>query len=426
MNIKLENIFAVITDNEKYEIKKTDIFIKDGIIAGIGEIDDDFVAEKVIDGSEKFVMPGLVNAHTHAYMSLFRNKADDLTFSDWLFKNIMPREDKLLPEDAYWAAKLSCIEMIKTGTTSFLDMHMHKGQTAKAAFEVGNRAVVSRGISGIDRKDEGVIRRIDEALEEVDCWKDKSRISFMLAPHAIYTCGTDCLKFVIETAHNENLPLHIHLSETRQEVSDSKKNYNMTPVEYLNSLNFFDIKTVAAHCVHLEENDFKIIKEKNVNVAANPKSNLKLGNGFAPIFKMINEGINVCIGTDSSASNNSLNLFSDLNYTALIHKGTSENPQAVSAFEAFKAGTINGAKALGINAGEIKVGKVADLAILDLNCPQMRPKNNLLAALAYSANGSEVETVIIDGELVMENRKMCNVDEKEVYDRVEKIAERIQ
>ncbi len=426
MNIKLENILAVISDDNGYEIKKTDIFIKDGVIFKVGGVKKDFIPEKIIDGKDKLVIPGLINCHTHTYMSVFRNIADDLAFNDWLFKNIMPREDKLNFEDAYWGAMLACAEMIKSGTTCFLDMHMFKNQTAEAAVKSGMRAVISRGLSGESRDEDGAVRRIDEAFEEIERWEGNDRLSFMLAPHAIYTCGTDYIKYIIGKARENRLSLHTHLSETRYEVEESKKNYGMTPVKYLDSLGFFDVNTVAAHCVHLEDDDFKILKEKNVNTALNPLSNMKLGNGFAPVFKLLESGINICLGTDSAASNNSLNLFSDMNATALIHKGTGENAQAVNAFEVFKAATINGAKALSINAGQIKEGKAADLAILDLNCPQLRPMNNLMAALSYSANGSEVETVIINGEIVMENRKLCFIDESEIYENVEKIAEKIK
>ncbi len=426
MNIKLENILAIISDENSYEIKRTDIFIKDGIIFKVGAVGNNFIPEKVIDGKDKLVIPGLINCHTHTYMSVFRNIADDLAFNDWLFKNIMPREDKLSFEDAYWGAMLACAEMIKSGTTCFLDMHMFKNQTAEAAIKSGMRAVISRGLSGESRDEDGAVRRLNEAFEEVEKWEGNDRLSFMLAPHAIYTCGTDYIKYTIGKAKEYGLSLHTHLSETRYEVEEAKKNYGMTPVEYLNSIGFFDVNTVAAHCVHLQEEDFKILKEKNVNIALNPISNMKLGNGFAPVLKMFESGINICIGTDSAASNNSLNLFSDMNATALIHKGTNENAQAIDAFEVFKAATINGAKALSINAGQIKEGKAADLAILDLNCPQLRPMNNLMAALSYSANGSEVETVIINGEIVMENKKLCFIDEAEIYENVEKISQKIK
>ena len=426
MNIQLKNILAILNDEKRYETKETDIFIKDGIIDGIGDIDSDFIADKVIDGTDKLVIPGLINCHTHTYMSVFRNIADDLAFDDWLFKNIMPREDMLTDEDAYWGAMLACVEMIKTGTTCFLDMHMFKNQTAKAAVNSGMRAVISRGLSGDNRNEEGSIRRINEAIEEMEQWKNNDKLSFMFAPHAIYTCGTDYINQTIEKAKEYNVSLHTHLSETKYEVSEAKKKYNMTPVQYLDSLGFFDVNTVAAHCVHLEDCDFEILRDKKVNVALNPMSNMKLGNGFAPVQKMLDNGINICMGTDSAASNNSLNLFSDMNHTALIHKGTAENAQSVTAFDVYKAATMNGAKALNINSGKIEVGKNADLAILDLNCPQMQPKNNVMSSLSYSANGSEVDTVIIGGDIVMENKKLLNIDENEVYRKVEEIAERIK
>ena len=426
MNIKIENALAVINDEKKYEIKKTDIFIKDGLIAGIGSIESGFKADKTIDGTDKLVIPGLVNSHTHSYMSVFRNMADDLAFHDWLFKNIMPREDILTSEDAYWGAMLACIEMIKTGTTSFLDMHIFKNVTAKAANDCGMRGVISKCINGNGRTDKSTMQKISDAVEEIEQWKDNDRISFMIAPHAIYTCSTDCLELTIEKAKEYGISLHTHLSETRLEVSEAKEKYNMTPVKYLDSLGFFDVNTVAAHCVHLEDCDFEILRNKRVNVALNPISNMKLGNGFAPVQKMLDYGINICMGTDSAASNNSLNLFSDMNHTALIHKGTAENAQSVTAFDVYKAATMNSARALKINSEQIEIGKNADLAILDLNCPQMRPKNNIMAALSYSANGSEVDTVIVAGKVIMENKKLLNVDENEVYKKVEEIAERIR
>ena len=426
MNIKIENALAVINDEKKYEIKKTDIFIKDGLIAGIGSIENEFKADKTINGTDKLVIPGLVNSHTHSYMSVFRNMADDLAFHDWLFKNIMPREDILTAEDAYWGAMLACIEMIKTGTTAFLDMHIFKNVTAKAANDCGMRGVISKCINGNGRTDKSTMQKISDAVEEIEQWKDNDRISFMIAPHAIYTCSTDCLELTIEKAKEYGISLHTHLSETRLEVSEAKEKYNMTPVQYLDSLGFFDVNTVAAHCVHLEDCDFEILRNKRVNVALNPISNMKLGNGFAPVQKMLDNGINICMGTDSAASNNSLNLFSDMNHTALIHKGTAENAQSVTAFDVYKAATMNSARALKINSGQIEIGKNADLAILDLNCPQMRPKNNIMAALSYSANGSEVDTVIVAGKVIMENKKLLNVDENEVYKKVEEIAERIR
>lgn len=427
MTIHLKNILALLPDDSGYKTEKTDIYISNGVIDAIGTAPDGFTAEKTIDGEDKLVIPGLVNCHTHTYMSLFRNLADDLSFGDWLFKNIMPMEDKLTDEDAYWGAMLACVEMLKSGTTCFLDMHMFKNMTAKAAVESGMRAVISRGLVGNGRNDEGGIRRINDTREEMKNFADNDRLTFMLAPHAIYTTDAEYLSLCIDTAKELNLPLNIHLSETTNEVETAYKQYGCSPVEYLEKLGFFDVKTVAAHCVHLSDNDIEILAKHNVSVALNPMSNLKLGNGFAPVIKMQDAGINLCIGTDSAASNNTLNMFSDMNYTALVHKGTNENAQAVSANDVLGFATRNGAKALGLdNVGEIKVGMKADLAILDINRPQFFPRNNLVSALVYSANGSEVETVIVDGEIVLENGRTTLIDEKLVYAKAEETINRLK
>lgn len=421
MGIHIKNVLAVIDGT----VKRTDIYIDGNIIAGVGEIPEGFSADTVIDGTDRLASAGLVNTHTHTYMSLYRNYADDLSFSDWLFGNISPLEDRTTPDDAYVGATLACAEMIRTGTTTFVDMHMFKGMTCRAADECGMRAVISRGLCG-EGNDEGGQRRLDEAFGEMEEYKNNSRLTFMLAPHAIYTCDTDYLKKVIALAGERKLPINIHLSETRYEVSQAMEKYGVSPVKYLDDLGMFGIKTLAAHCVHISDEDIKILADRGVSVAANPKSNMKLGNGFAPIKKLLDSGVNVCIGTDSAASNNSLNMFSDMNFTALVHKGTGEDAQAVSAVEVHRMATENGAAALGINAGKIEKGMLADIILLDLNTPQFNPRNNLVAAMSYSATGSETDTVIIDGKIVMKDKKLLTIDEEKLYYEANKIMERLR
>lgn len=421
MGIHIKNVLAVIDG----KVKRTDIYIDGNIIAGVGEIPEGFSADTVIDGTDRLASAGLVNTHTHTYMSLYRNYADDLSFSDWLFGNISPLEDRTTPDDAYVGATLACAEMIRTGTTTFVDMHMFRGMTCRAADECGMRAVISRGLCG-EGDDEGGQRRLDEAFGEMEEYKNNSRLTFMLAPHAIYTCDTDYLKKVIALAGERKLPINIHLSETRYEVSQAVEKYGVSPVKYLDDLGMFGIKTLAAHCVHISDEDIKILADRGVSVAANPKSNMKLGNGFAPIKKLLDSGVNVCIGTDSAASNNSLNMFSDMNFTALVHKGTGEDAQAVSAVEVHRMATENGAAALGINAGKIEKGMLADIILLDLNTPQFNPRNNLVAAMSYSATGSETDTVIIDGKIVMRDKKLLTIDEEKLYYEANKIMERLR
>ncbi len=405
--------------------KPLNIAIDNGIIT---EITEDALlgeANTVIDACGKLAIPGLINCHTHSYMSVFRNIADDVDFETWLFRSIMPLEDRLTNEDAYYGAMLSCIEMLKSGTVCFLDMHMFKGMTISAARDCGMRAVMSRGLVG-NGDDEGGERRICETMDEKAEFGADERFSFMLGPHAIYTCDEAYLRKVAALAKKEGMGIHIHVSETKNEFDNCIKEHGMTPVEYLDSLGIFDVRAVAAHCVYLTDNDIEILARKGVYVAHNPKSNMKLGNGFAPVKKLINAGVKVCLGTDSQGSNNCLNMFSEMNHMALIHKGTGKDPQAVSARETFEAATRIGAEALGLNGGALEVGKNGDVVLIDLNRPQFYPTNNVLSSLVYSANGSEVDTVVIGGNVVLDNGKVVGVDEKEIFKKVNEIVNRLK
>ena len=419
MNILIKDIMTL-------EGIKKNVYIVDDIIAAIDFEPENFVAGKVISGDGKLLIPGLINTHTHSYMSLFRNVADDLSFEDWLFKNIEPLEERLVPEDAYFGAMLSMIEMIKTGTTCFLDMQMHIHQTSKAADESGMRAVITRGLVGTG-DDEGGSRRIKEAREEMEAFKNNDRISFMYGPHAPYSCDLEYLSKVANLAAKDNLGINIHLAESKFESFQMQEKYGCTPIEMANKSGVFDVPCVAAHCVNLTDSDIQILKEKHVNVAINPKSNMKLGNGFARVKEMLDAGVNLTIGTDGAASNNSLNLFSEMNATALIYKGNLQDPQAVSAKDIFDFVTINAAKAVGMEnqIGIIKEGAKADLCIINTNTPAFRPKNNMLSALSYSASGYEVETVIANGKVLMENKILTTIDEEKIYYEIEKICERI-
>ena len=424
MNILIKNITALLPDGEGLKAKVCDICISGDRIVSVDSAPENFIAQKVINGSGKMAIPGLINCHTHAYMTVFRNVADDLSFRDWLMGNIMPLEDQLTSEDGYWGAMLGCLEMIKTGTTCFTDMHMFEGQSVRAAYESGMRAVISRGLSGGESDKAGAKRRIDEALREMDAAKsldDNGRISFLLGPHAIYTCDNGYLSEIVALAKEKKLGLNVHLSESHFEVNSCMEQHGCSPVELLDKLGLFELPTLAAHCVHLSDDDISLLAKRGVSVATNPISNMKLGNGFAPIPKLQKAGVNICIGTDGAASNNALNMFREMGVLSLIHKGVNEDAQSVSAVDVLNFATVNGAKALGLETGVIAPGKKADIAILDLDVPQFRPLNNPVSALCYSANGSEVETVIIDGNIVMENRRMATLDEQRIFFEVERI-----
>ncbi len=426
MGIVIENALVVLPEGSEDVIQETSLYIEGDKIAGIGDMPAGFTADKVIDGTDKLVIPGLINCHTHSYMSFMRNVADDLSFMDWLFGTIDPIEQQMTDEDTYWGANLAIIEMMKSGTTCFNDMQMNIHQTTRAVKESGMRAVICRGLVG-SGNDEAGQSRLRQAYEERDAAKDCDRLTFKLGPHAPYTCDDEFLKIVAAEAKKEKMGIHVHLSESESEISQIQEKYGCTPIALAEKCGIFDVPAIAAHCVQVTDEDIAILKRKNVSVVTNPASNMKLGNGFAPIAKMLDAGIKVCLGTDGAASNNCLNLFHELSLLTLIHKGTGKTPQCVSAKEGFRIATINGAKALGLEKeiGSIEVGKKADLAILDLNTPSLTPRNNLIAGLSYSANGSEVDTVIINGQITMENRKILTVDEKLVYGKIQDIIVRM-
>lgn len=426
MGILLKGILAVLPESGTDRIRETDIYIEAGRISAIGKKPEGFSEEKVIDGKDRLAIPGLVNCHTHSYMSFMRNAADDLSFMDWLFGTVDPIEQQMTDEDTYWGACLAIIEMMKSGTTCFNDMQMNIHQTTRAVKESGMRAVICRGLVGSGSDEAGQIR-LRQAYEERDAAAGCSRMTFMLGPHAPYTCDEAFMQIVSEEAKKNQMRIHVHLSESESEIAQIKEKYGCSPIEMAERNGLFDVPAVAAHCVQVDEADMEILKKRGVSVVTNPASNMKLGNGFAPIPAMLEKGINVCLGTDGAASNNSLNLFHELNLLTLIHKGVARTPQCISAKEGFRIATINGAKALGLEKeiGSLEAGKKADLAVLNLNTPSLTPRNNLIAGLSYSVNGSEVETVIIDGRITMENRRVLTLDEELVYSKVNEIIIRM-
>ena len=416
MNLLIKDVR--VPDGDKTAI--TSIYITDGVIAAIGNAPDGFIADETIDGNGKLAIPAFINAHTHDYMTILRGVADDLPFMEWLFGGVIPREDKMTRDQAYWSSLLGCVEMIKRGTGTFCDMHMFGGVSAKAAIDCGMRAVLGRGLVGT----EGGQLRLDEHYAEMDQFGGNENISFILAPHAIYTCDKEFLLTVRGEAEKSGLGINIHLAESITEFNDCVRDNGCTPTEYLYNLGLLTNKTLAAHCVQLTERDIELLAKCGVSVASNPKSNLKLGNGIAPIYELDKAGVNVCLGTDSTASNNSLNMFSELNYCALLQKGKNGDSTAIPASRAFEFATVNGAKALGIEKlGKLEAGWKADITLLDLNQPQFIPFRDPYSMVCYCADGSETDTVIIGGKVVLRNKKMVNIDEDELYYNVRKIAE---
>ena len=421
MNILIKDILALLPDG----VKTCSVYVSNGKIKSVTDEPEGFVTDKTIFGAGKMLIPGLINTHTHATMTVLRNCADDLLFNEWLFERIMPLEDKLTEEDNYWGTSLAIMEMLRTGTTSFVDMYYFLDALVRAVDDSGIRAVLSRGLMDAGNPAAGDMR-LREALDAYERHNGHERISFMLAPHAPYTCDEGYQRVVAQEAKRLNLPIHTHISEGLVEQATIKEKYGCTPTELLDRNGLIHDRTVAAHCVHLSESDIKTMAERGVTIVTNPVSNLKLANGVAPVPKMLKAGINVALGTDGAASNNTLNMFRELTMLSIIHKGVNHDALAVTAEEGFAIATKGGAAAMGRNdLGEIKVGNIADLVILDLNCPNMQPVNNPVSALAYSTNGSEVETVMVAGKILMENREFLTIDSERVYHEVSKICDRI-
>jgi len=368
-------------------------------------------------------------------MSLFKNFADDKAFYEWL-DAVQKVEDYMTVEDIYWGSLLAAIEMIKSGTTCFVDQTLKSAKpgvtsgpesaAAGAAKDIGIRAVISRGLAGVAESDESHMK-FGQAVSEMETFKDIDLVTFMVGPHAPYSCMEDYLQKLTNYAKEHGIGSNIHISESDFETETIYKEHGCTPVEYLDRVGVFEVPVIAAHCVKVTKEDIEILKKKKVNVALNPKSNMKLGNGFAPVPEMLEAGLNLCLGTDGSGSNNSLNLFAEMNVQALIHKGNRQQAQCVSAQDVLRFATIGGAKAIGMEGktGIIKEGALADLIILDLNEPEFVPKNNIVSGLVYSATGREVETVIINGKIVMEDRKILTIDVNKVYEECEKISARL-
>lgn len=423
MSILIKNIDLVPMDGKNEVIKNTNIYIEKDKIVHIGEIKEDIEVEREIDGKNKVAMPGLINSHTHIGMSLLRNYADDVPLHEWLTKKIWPVEANLRGEDVYWGSLLSMVEMIESGTTAFCDMYFFMDEVAKALEESGMRGVLTRGL--IEEQGESQ-NKLDETRKLFNDWNGKAdgRIKVMVAPHAPYTCSPEFLRKTMELAKDLNTGIHIHLSETKKEVEDSFKEHGKSPIKHVYDLGLLDFHTVAAHCVHVDNDDIKLIKEKGIFPVNNPSSNFKLASGFAPVDKMLKEEISVALGTDGSSSNNNLNMFEEIHLAAIVNKAVNNDAISVPGINALEMATINGAKALDWEKeiGSIEVGKKADIILIDTDKTHLYPRHNIISALAYSTQGSDVDTVIVDGNILMEKREIKTLDVEKIKYMAEKHA----
>ncbi len=382
--------------------------------------------EDVIDASGCVVLPGLVNAHTHVSMSLLRGYADDMALQDWLERRIWPAEMRLTAEDVYWGAMLGIAEMIRGGTTTFNDMYHYPAAVADAVRTSGIRGCVSGVMLGILPTAEEMLR---QAIELTSQWKREAhpRLVPMLAPHAPYTCPDALLRRMGQAAAELGVRVHIHLAETAREVEDSLREHGLTPVQHMEKLGMLEIPTVAPHCVHLTDEDIEILARRAVGVVHCPTSNMKLASGFAPVAKLLEAGAVVGLGTDGAASNNNLDLLEEMMVGAIIAKGHTGDPTAVSAVQTLAMATRGAAAALGLEEqiGTLSVGKLADVIVVDLRRPHTQPVHNVVSHLVYAARADDVRDVIVHGEVVMRDRRLSRVDEAEVVAKAGEAAARI-
>jgi 5-methylthioadenosine/S-adenosylhomocysteine deaminase len=399
------------------------------IITFIGkEISDSISSKNVIDAKNGIILPGLINGHTHAAMTLFRGLADDLPLMEWLNDHIFPAESRIDSDFVFTGTLLACAEMILSGTTTFCDMYLFEEDAARACKEAGMRSLMGEVLYDFNSPNYGSVENglaYTELL--IEKWHDDNAISIAVEPHSLFTCSPDLLIKANELSIRHQVPLIIHLAETDDETNYVNKKYGERPVQYLKTLGILGPNLIACHCVHVTTEEIKILKEEGVRVIHNPESNMKLASGIAPVHGMISSGIAVGIGTDGCASNNDLDLFSEMDSAAKLHKIREMDTTVMDARTVLKMATIGGAKALGIDkfTGSIEVGKKADIIVVDINKPHLTPMYNPYSHLVYSANGSDVIHSLINGRLVLHERKLLTINAGKVMEAAKVISKKI-
>jgi 5-methylthioadenosine/S-adenosylhomocysteine deaminase len=384
----------------------TDIFIEGNRIEQIGN-QLKVKADEVISGKGKAAIPSFVNGHTHAAMTLLRGYADDMPLQEWLENKIWPVEAHMTEDDVYWGTKLACLEMIKTGTTFFNDMYWHWRGTARAVEEMGIRAAISAVF--IDLFDGHKAKEQMALNEELYAARDEfgDRVTFTLGPHAIYTVSEEALRWCADFARDKGVLVHFHLSETEQEVQACLRDHRVRPVKYLEQIGFLGPHLVASHCVWLDEEEMDILEAHAVRVVHTPISNLKLAvGGVFPYPRLRENNIVMCLGTDGCSSNNNLDMLETAKVASLLQKFYNNSPVVMPASETLELITSQGALAFGLESGVIEEGRWADIALVDLESPQLTPHFHLDSDLIYAANGSCVDTLICDGKVLMRDSRV--------------------
>ena len=427
----IKNVTAVTMDDEGHLYSDAYIAIKDGKISYIGTEAPQEQAEKIIDGRGMIAMPGLVNTHSHAAMSLMRGYADDYVLQEWLNDHVFPIEGKLVGDDVYWAMLWAQAEMLATGTIAYTDMYMHLPKMAQAAVDGGLYANISNGAmcfnpAGYCFDTDGITGQNREVLERFH-QADNGRVKLDVSIHAEYTSFPGLWQDFSAYAAENGLNMHIHLSETRAEHENCIAKYGKTPAAILAENGVFNTRATAAHCVWVSDADMDLLREKQVTVAHNPVSNLKLASGIAPVARMLEKGVNVALGTDGVCSNNNHDLFEEIKLAALLQKGISGDPRLVPAQQALKMATRAGAFAQGREQeiGQLKEGFDASLILVDTGKPGLYPVHNPVSTLAYSARGGDVYLTMIRGKVLYENGIYTALDMEHIRSKMEPILNRL-
>lgn len=418
--------FAVLQEGQP--VIRGYMVVEDDRITYLGEEEPQVDAEtRVMDGTHLLFLPGLVNTHGHAAMSLLRGFGDDLALQVWLQEKMWPMEAKFTADDVYWGTSLSVLEMLKGGTTTFVDMYDHMDQVAKVVQDSGMRGVLTRGVIGLCPP-EVQKQKLDEAVAFAKDWHGQAegRITTMISPHAPYTCPPDFIEKFVQVAHDLNLPIHTHMSETAAEVQQNVNDYGMRPVAHLEKLGVFSRPALVAHAVHLTDEEIEILAKHQVAVSHNPGSNLKLASGVARVTELLKAGVTVSLGTDGPASNNNLDMFEEMRLAALIHKGVSGDPTAVPAAEALRMGTEYGAKSAFLdNVGRLAVGMKADMIALNTDQAHFLPRTDYISHSIYSASAKDVEHVWVDGKQVVKHGSCLTLDEERIRREAQRSFERL-
>ena len=391
---------------------------------------DEYEANDTYQLTDHILIPGLINAHTHAAMSLFKGFADDLPLEDWLNNHIWPAEKKFVNSSFVKDGSILALsEMIKSGVTTFNDMYFFPDATADAVKELGVRSNI--GLVVLDFPTNYATDPEDYLLkgfEFRDKWRNEELITTSIAPHAPYSVSDEAFTLINTYSEELSINIHTHLHETKWEIEDSIDRYGMTPVQRLNKLGIIGPSLMAAHCVHLNDQDMAILAKNKVSIVHNPSSNMKLGSGVADIAKMLKQNISICLGTDSSASNNRLDIMEEMRLAALLIKGNTRSPELIPAKEAIKMATINGAKALGLDSkiGSIEKNKKADLVAIDLSTIENQPIYNPLSTLVYSSSRSDVSYVWINGKIKLRDKKLVEIDEEVIVRMAKKWQKKLK